>query len=117
TFYDPSALQGSNNRAFSWQGSLSIQHELRPGISLNAGYFRTQYGNFTLTQNQLVTASDFTPYCVTGPSDARLPGGDGNRVCGLYDLTPARYGQVRSLVTLANSFGTQGERFDGLSIG
>jgi hypothetical protein len=117
TFYDPSVLEGWGNRPFSWQGALSIQHELRPGIALNAGYFYTQYHNFTVTQNQLVTPADFTPYCVTAPADPRLPGGGGNQICGLYDVVPAKFGQVRNLATQSSAFGNQVERFDGIDIG
>src|SRR5207237_546035 len=114
TFYDASVLQGWGNRAYSWQGALSIQHELRPGVSINAGYFRTQYGNFTVTQNQAVSPTDFTPYCVNAPSDARLPSGGGSQICGLYDVVPARFGQVRNVITQSSAFGTQQERFDGI---
>src|SRR5262249_42058500 len=73
TFYDQSITEGWNTRPYSWQGSLSLQHELRPGASVNIGYFWTQYANFSVNQNQLVTPADFTTFCLTGPSDARLP--------------------------------------------
>ena len=45
----------------------------------------------------LVTPADFSPFCITAPSDSRLPGGGGYQVCGLYDVSPAqvRPGQQR----------------------
>lgn len=117
SFFDTSITEGWGARGYSWQGSVSAQHELRPGVALNVGYFRTHYGNFTVTQNQAVTAADFTSFCVTGPSDARLPGGGLNRVCGLYDVALARFGRVQNLVTDSAVFGDQEERFDGIDIG
>ena len=47
-----------------------------------------------MTDNQLVTPADYDPYCVTAPVDTRLPGGGGYQVCGLYDIKPAKFGQV-----------------------
>ena len=43
-------------RPYNWQASVSVQHELRPGLALNAGYYGTWYGNFTVTDNVVVTA-------------------------------------------------------------
>jgi hypothetical protein len=116
TFYSPDVLVGWGTRGYSWQGTLSVQHEVRPGLSVSVGYFRTQYGNFMLTNNQLVTAADFNPYCVSAPVDSRLPGGGGNQVCGLYDVSPARFGQVQNLIRAAGPFGSQQERFDGVDV-
>jgi len=53
----------------------------------------------------LVTPADFSPYCVTAPSDSRLPGGGGYPICGLYDVNPNKFGQVNSVVSQASSFG------------
>ena len=53
----------------------------------------------------LVTPADFSPFCITAPSDSRLPGGGGYQVCGLYDVTPAKFGQVNSVITQAENFG------------
>ena len=39
--------------------------------------------------------------------DSRLPGGGGYQVCGLYDVAPAKFGQVNSVITQADNFGKQ----------
>src|SRR5262249_43936720 len=45
------------------------------------------------------------------------PGGGGNQVCGLYDINPAKFGQVRESVTLAKAFGKRTEIYNGVDIG
>ena len=77
----------------NWEVSAGVQHELVPRVSVNASYFRRQYTTFQVTQNTAVASTDYTPYCVTAPSDARLPGGGRQRVCGLFDLNLAKVGQ------------------------
>ena len=110
-------LEGFNRQYHNWQGSVSFQHELTPSVGLNVGYFRTWYGgdgggsgipgaetNLTVTDNLLVTPADYNEYCITAPTDSRLPDGGGNRLCGLYDLRPQLFGQVDNMVRSAGDF-------------
>ena len=73
TSYAADALTGFNKQFYNWQGSASVQQQLRPGMALNVGYFRTWFGGFLATDNKAVTAASFDPYCVTAPVDSRLP--------------------------------------------
>mgnify|MGYP003694787663 FL=1 len=41
TRYAADAQSGFNDQFHNWQGSVSLQHQLRPGLGLNVGYFRT----------------------------------------------------------------------------
>ena len=116
TQYDDAVMKGWHKREYSWQGSVSMQHEIVPGLAVNLGYFRTWYGNFNVTDNRAVSPSDYDPYCVTSPSDDRLPGGGGGQVCGLYDLNPSKFGLVDNLVRPASDFGKQSEIFDGVDV-
>jgi hypothetical protein len=77
-------------------------------------YFRRSFGNFTVTENRAVTAADFDEYCITAPRDARLPGGGGYDVCGLYDVKPSAFGRVNTFRTSANRFGEQKETWNGV---
>jgi hypothetical protein len=115
TRYDDAVMRGWHAREYSWQGSVSMQHELRPGLAVNVGYFRTWYGNFTVTDNLAVTPSDYDEYCITAPTDSRLPN-SGERICGLYDLRPAKFGLVDNFVTRMENFGTRTEVFNGVDV-
>jgi len=107
-------LLGWGTRPDNWQMSAQIQHQLWPGMGVNVGYFRTSFGNFTATDNLAVTPADFDPYCITAPRDPRLLGGGGAQVCGLYDIAPAKFGQVSNLVTQVSNFGRQTRVYNGV---
>ena len=117
TTYDPDYLVGSGKRPYNWQTAASIQHELRPGIGLNGGYYRTTFGNLTIASNRAVTEANYDPYCITAPADSRLPGGGGNRICGLFDLNPSKFGLVDNLVTFGSNYGTMNEIYNGFDVG
>ena len=64
------AIEGFNLQAYNWQASATVQHELRPGMALNVGYFRTWYGAFQATRNLAVNpATDYDEFCITAPVD------------------------------------------------
>jgi hypothetical protein len=107
TQYDPAVMQGWGVRDYFWDFGTEVQHELRTGVSMGAGYYRNWAGNFRVTDNLAVTPADFNQYCMTAPLDSRLPGGGGYQVCGLYDVSPVKFGQVQNFVTKASNFGTQ----------
>jgi hypothetical protein len=100
-------LRGFGARGSNWDLSTEVQHQLNEGVSLSAGYYRNWYGGFVVTDNLAVTPADYNTYCITAPADARLPGGGGYQVCGLADVTLARFGQVNNEVTRASHFGEQ----------
>jgi hypothetical protein len=98
TQYDPSAL---TNRGNNWEVQAAIQHELVPAVSVSATYVRRWYGNLRVTQNRAVTSANFSPYCITAPTDPRLPGGGGYQECGFYDVNPAQFGQASNFISVA----------------
>jgi len=112
TVYDPAVLDGYGVRDHNWDLSTELSHELRPGFALNfgydhntGGYYRQTGSRQRVTDNLLVAPGDFDPFCVNAPVDARLPGGGGYQVCGLYNVTPTKFGQVQNLVTSRDKFG------------
>lgn len=105
---------GYGTRAYNWETSLSLQHEILPRVSVNVAYFRRIYGNFTVTDNLLVGPKDYDTYCITGPTDSRLPNGGGERICDLFDLNPAQLGRVDTVRTIAADYGKQTEHWNGV---
>ncbi|MGE3512449.1 MAG: hypothetical protein AB7N65_26595, partial [Vicinamibacterales bacterium] len=112
--YAPNVTEGFGNRDFNWQFSTGVQHELLQNVAVNVAYFRTSWHNQTATINTALTPTDFDPYCVTLPADARFPGGGGNQICGLYDIKPARFGALNNVIDLASAVGSQTEVFNGV---
>jgi carboxypeptidase family protein len=111
-------------RDSNWDFSAEIQHELRQGLSLTAGYYRNTGGYYRntdsknrVTDNILVTPADFDSYCVTAPLDPRLPGGGGYQICGMSDIKPGKFGQVQQVVQPTSMFGENIRHNDFISIG
>ncbi|MBI2185814.1 MAG: TonB-dependent receptor, partial [Acidobacteria bacterium] len=129
TNYDPELMRGWGVREYNWEFSTAVQHELLPRVSTEIGYFRRWYGNLGLgtptgasggvslvtMDNRTLSAADFDTFCITAPSDPRLPGGGGGYdVCGLYDLKPNRFGLAAdNFVTSSKNYGTQIQHFNG----
>jgi len=117
TRYTDDVLTGFGNRPYNWDMSAEVQQQLTAAISVTAGYYRNWFGNFRATDNLEVTSADFTHYCVTAPFDTRLPSGGGYNVCGLYDVSPAKFNKVNNLVTKASNFGDQTQVNDFFTVG
>ena len=106
TFADD-AINGWGVRGNNWDMSAELQHQLGGGVSMTAGYYRNWFGNFLATDNTLVNPADYSTYCINAPKDSRLPDGGGYQVCGLADVSLAKFGQVNSVNTQASHFGEQ----------
>ncbi len=113
--YDPKVLNGWGVRPYQWEFSASAQRQLVNGLSVDVGYFRRWYGNFGVTDNLNLSASDFSTFSVTAPADSRLPGGGGYEVSGFYDVNPAKVNlPQRNYFTLASDFGVQIQHWNGV---
>ena len=60
-------------RGYNWEYSASVQHELVPRVSVTAGYYRRQFYNLQILDNQNVAASEWNQYSLQVPTDSRLP--------------------------------------------
>jgi len=109
TVFAPDVLAGLNSaRGAMWDVSTEVQHELFQGVSVTGGWYRNWAVNFRAIHNTPTTPADFSPYCITAPIDARLPGGGGYQVCGMYDVSPSKFGQVANVVTQASDVAQPG---------
>jgi len=127
--YADGVLSGWNREYGNWQGSVALQHELRPGFGVSVGYFRTWYvgdaggsgipnaeTTLTVTDNLKVTPNDFDQYCITAPTDSRLPD-SGQQLCGLFDVRPSLFGQTDNVIKSAEEFGRRKTRvYNGVDL-
>ena len=58
---DSDWVNGWGKRPYNWQTSISIDREILPYLVVNAGYYRTWYGNFMVIDNQRVTPDGLQP--------------------------------------------------------
>jgi hypothetical protein len=112
--FDRDTRFGWGNRAYNWEFSTSVQHELLPRLGVDVGYFRRWFGNFQTTQTRGITSADYDRYSVTAPADSRLPGGGGYVIEDLYNLNPSKVGLGTNYTTLARNFGDQKEHWNGV---
>ena len=114
TRYDASIMNGWGVRPYNWEFSAGVQQEVAPRVSASFGYFRRVYGNFQITDNEALSASDFTQYSVTAPTTSTLGGtlpNAGGAVTSLFDqniIVPSR-----NVVKDASVFGTQLQHWNG----
>ena len=93
-----------------------MQQEILPRISVEVGYFRRIWNNFSVTDNVLASASDYTLFNMVVPTDARLPGGGGYTVTGVTNINPATFGQTQNFNTLSSKYGKQTDHWNGVDI-
>ena len=67
--FSDSILNGYGKREHNWQFAAGIQQELGPGVSVEADYWRTWYGNFVIVDHQATGPEDFDEYSLTAPLD------------------------------------------------
>jgi hypothetical protein len=118
TRYDPDLMTGFRRRNNNWEASAALQRELTRSISATLAYYRRWYGNVTVTDNLEVTPSDYDQFCITTPADSRLPNGGGERLCGYYNISQAKFGRVQNYVTLRSkdNFGLMTEVYNGVDM-
>ncbi len=114
--FDPGLLSGWGVRASDWSMGFSVQQQIAPRMSVEVAYQRRSFAGFTVSDNLLVGAADYSTYSVTAPQDPRLPGGGGYTVSGLYDVAPALAGQINNLVTDSKKYGDAYQYFNGVDV-
>jgi hypothetical protein len=114
TIYPSAITSGWGARGYQWEFSGGVQQQVTSRMSINVSYFRKIFGNFLVTDNTLVTPSDYSPYSITAPMNPLLPGGGGYQVASLYDLNPNKVGLVKNAVMFASDFGNQIQHWNGI---
>ncbi len=119
--YDSGVLSGWGVRPWDWSFGVSVQQELFPKASVEVGYYRRKFAQFTtggtVTDNLNLAPSDLTAFYLTAPSDPRLPGGGGYQVGPLYNLTPAAFARAQNLlIKSTKDVGDDTRVFNGVDV-
>jgi len=114
TRVSPQLLSGWGVRPYDWQFSASVQQELMPRVSVEFGYSRRSWGNFTFTDNLAVGPADFDTYQKTVPTDERL--GASGQTLEYKLMKPASFGRVDNFLTLASDYGDMEYYWQGLEM-
>ncbi|HET9831522.1 MAG TPA: carboxypeptidase regulatory-like domain-containing protein [Vicinamibacterales bacterium] len=116
--FDPNFINGFGKRPYNWELGVAVQHEVAARVGVTGGYYRRWFGNFYTLDNTLTATSDYTQFSVPIPVDARLPGGGGGVVTGVYNLNLNKVGQVQDLAQLTSNFGAEPtEYWHGVDLG
>jgi hypothetical protein len=114
--FDPDLMKGWGVRPSDWSINVSLQQQVLPRMSVEVAYARRSFSGFTVTDNLLVSAANYTPYSITAPTDPRLPNGGGYTISGLYDVDSALFGRVDNLLTRSQKYGDWSQYFDGVDV-
>jgi hypothetical protein len=113
---DPELLNGWGVRPSDWSVTVAVQQQLLPRVSVEVAYSRRTFSGFTVSDNLLVDASEYTRYQITAPSDPRLPNGGGHVIGDLFDVVPGKVGQISNRVTDSRNFGDWTQAFNGVDV-
>ena len=116
--YDPNLLEGWGKRQYNWQNSVSVQHELTDNWSVEVGWFRTQYGNFRVVDNESIGPDDFVEFSIAAPAGSDVLGlTPGQRISGLYSISAEGLGKgTNNVVKLADEFGDMSQVYNGIDV-
>ena len=76
-------------RVYNIETTAAVQHELLPGVSVNAGWFRRDFRNLNARTNTLQSFSDYTRVDVVSPLDGR--------VIPMYNVSPAAFTRINNI--------------------
>jgi carboxypeptidase family protein len=118
--YDDRLFHGWGVRPSDWSYGASIQQEIFPRASVEVGYYRRTFTQYTtggtVTDNLAVGPNDVTPFMFTVPNDPRLPNA-GQTIGPLYNLTPEAFARAQdNLVLSTKDVGDDTRVFDGVDV-
>ena len=113
---DPAQLSGWGVRPSDWSFGASVQQEVLPRVSVEAGYFRRSLNGFTVTDNRAQAPGDFGTFSITAPQDARLPNGGGYRIDGLYNANQSVVSTIDNFITSSDDYGMRYQHYNGVLV-
>ena len=117
TRWDPDVLNGWGVRPSDNEVLVGLQQQIRERLMVDLQWTRHSFGNLFATQYRAAPASAYDTFCITAPTDSRLPGGGGNQICGFTDIKPTSFGVTPdNFVTAANNFGKVTDLYTGFDV-
>jgi hypothetical protein len=116
TQVNPAVQEGWGVRNWDWQFSAGVQHEIVPRVSVDVTYSRRWWGNFFVTHNRALGASDWDDVTLTAPLDSRLPGGGGYPVTFLTRNSNSLLGANDPYYTTTSDFGDETHYWHGVDV-
>ena len=92
-------------RVYNIETTLGVQHELLPGVQVNAGWFHREFRNLPRQTNTLQSFSDYSLVNVVSPLDGR--------VVPMYNVSRAALTRVNNVVFTDDS---QREWYNGVEV-
>jgi hypothetical protein len=111
TRYAQDAQFGWGRRQYNWELAAGVQRQIVPRVSVDVGYFRRWYGNWTVTDNTALTAAQYTTFTATAPATA--PAELKGRTVTAVDANSTT---KTELVTRTGAYGDQFERWSGVDV-
>ena len=112
TIVSDDLLSGWGVRPWDWQFAASVQQEVMPRVSVEFGYSRRSWGNFTFTDNRGVGPGDFDTFTLTVPTDSRLP--NSGQPISYALLKPSAFGRVDNYLAPAKDYGDMSMYWQGV---
>ena len=116
TIVNPAVLHGCGVRPYDWQYGVSIQQQIVPRVSVDVAFNRRSWGNFFVTDNRAVQASDYSPITITAPTNANLPGGGGYPVTFMARNANSALGITDNYYTFASDYGDVKYYWQGVDV-
>ena len=115
TRWDEAVLNGWGVRPNDDEILIGVQHQLSERLMADVQWNYHRFGKFLATEFRATPPEVYDSFCVTAPTDPRLPGGGGNQICGFMDIQRAYFGlRPDNVVTSAANFGNVEDVFTGL---
>ena len=92
-------------RVYNIERTIGVQHELMPGVQLNAGWFHRSFRNLPRQTNTLQNFSDYTPVNVVSPLDGSI--------IPMYNVSVAANTRINNVVATDDS---QKEWYNGYEV-
>ena len=113
---DPDWINGWGQRPYNWQTSVTVDRELLPNLVVNAGYYRTWFGNFMVIDNQTRDAGRLQPVLRHRADRRAAARSAASSSAASTTSTRTSSARVDNLVTRATNYGKQDEIYNGVDV-